>query len=311
MKHLRFSRQSLPRCLLPLGLPALFGCSLLVDVDAPQCSTDTDCQNRGAAFAGSVCVEHACQQCSLDTDCQNLGAAFTGTVCVEHTCQLGPKWSCADQTTTAAGTQAAIQAPLTTYSIFDYSPMAGIRVSLCAKIDLMCMIPLHQFDTDETGTALIDLPQGFDGYYQLESDKIEPLLFFRHYPVNDGESIGSVALSPKGALQSLATQLGQTVQSDRGLAVVRILDCQQQAAAGVTVDFVGDMSGTRPYYTTDGQVSSVAQSTDSVAAIAGVFNANRGTLGYKFKIGAKAIAQTEIMVREGYLSFEVVQVGQF
>ncbi len=33
----------------------LAGCSVIVDANRPQCSTDADCANRGAEFAGSVC----------------------------------------------------------------------------------------------------------------------------------------------------------------------------------------------------------------------------------------------------------------
>src|SRR4051794_10361248 len=39
----------------------LAGCSVIVDANRQQCSTDADCTNRGPEFAGSVCKAGACE----------------------------------------------------------------------------------------------------------------------------------------------------------------------------------------------------------------------------------------------------------
>lgn len=61
------------------GFGASGGCSALVDTDADQCSVASDCEARGAAFAGSQCVEGVCVSpggsgCSTNQEClQSLG----------------------------------------------------------------------------------------------------------------------------------------------------------------------------------------------------------------------------------------------
>ena len=154
----------------------------------------------------------------------------------------------------------------------------------------------------------MNLPQSFDGYLKLESDAVEPMLFFPRFPIKEGDAAQMVFLSPKGAKQSLATQLGDVVDNTRGLAVVLLYDCQQVAAAGAHVELLGAVAGSHLYYSFEGAPSPTATVMDRTGMV-GVLNAVPGTLGIKFKNGDKTVAQTSLLVREGYMSYRAVYVG--
>ncbi len=281
MKHLAIYRRCLSRCFALLALPAVLGCSLLVEAERKVCSTDLDCQNRGPEFAASLCVDSYCR-----TD---------------------PKWACAELPATTQ-TQSAVQASITVMNMVDFAGLAGVHISLCGTLDLQCLTPLAESDTDATGVALVNVPQSFGGYAMVESTAIEPYLFFPNFPVEDGNSLGTVVVSPKGGLQSLASQLGDIVMSGRGLIVAQVLDCQQQYMVGASVEWVGNMTGSHPYYALNGIPSGTATVTDSTG-VAGLLNALPGTMGVTAKFGGRTVGQVSVLVRDGYVSFRAIQLG--
>ncbi|HMA95501.1 MAG TPA: hypothetical protein VKP30_22585, partial [Polyangiaceae bacterium] len=193
-------------------------------------------------------------------------------------------------------------------SIFDFGPMPGVHGTVCGNLDLACLAPLGQGDSDASGNLVLDLPQAFTGYIKLESDAVEPMLFFPRLPIKEGDAAQMVFLSPKGAKQSLATQLGDVVDNTRGLAVFLLYDCLQVAAAGVSVELLGATAGSHLYYAFNGTPSTTATTMDDTGMV-GILNAIPGTLGIRFKRGDKTIAQTSVLVREGYMSYRAVYVG--
>ncbi len=76
-----------------LTVAACASCSLTVDADRQQCTTDRDCVRHGAAFAGSTCLQGLCQPASIESSCDagrecSDAAAIKLDGCVGTGCRL-------------------------------------------------------------------------------------------------------------------------------------------------------------------------------------------------------------------------------
>jgi hypothetical protein len=279
MKQLRFSLQCLGLALL--CLQAHVGCSLIVDADTKQCSTDKDCKERGVGFAGGVCIKSICQR--------------------------DPQWACVENVSTTSA-QASLNATFSVLSMISFGPMPGVHGAVCGNLDLACQRPLGEADSDADGNLTLPLPQSFSGYIKLESEGTEPMLFFPRLPIKNGDEPQLVFLSPKGAMKDLAGLLGDNVDETRGFAVMLFSDCQEKFAAGITMEIMGATAGSHLYYSFNGSPSSTATSTDETGMV-GVLNAIPGTLGVRFKRGEETLTETSVLVRQGYMSYRAVFAG--
>ncbi len=282
MKHLRRLQRMLAYCCGFSVLPVFLSCSLLIEKERQQCVTDKDCEAYGPEFAGGIC---------LDT-----------------VCSPDPKWACAENPEIPEP-QGAIDSTLTIMNVVDFQLVPDIHVRLCGTLDLSCRNPLGEGISGPSGQVLFRVPEGFGGYLVLEGDAIEPVLYFPSLPIKEGEALGYAYVNPAGALEDLATQLGDVVQPGRGLAVVQIFDCQQAPAVGVTVEFDGDLTGALPYYALQGIPSPNATFVDDTG-VAGLLNAPTGALGVNVKLGTRTIGSFSMLIRDGYVSFAVLQLGK-
>ncbi|HEY5955221.1 MAG TPA: hypothetical protein VIV60_01660, partial [Polyangiaceae bacterium] len=105
----------------------------------------------------------------------------------------------------------------------------------------------------------------------------------------------------------------------RGVAIVQIQDCLQrntldfatmQFATGVSVEWLGNTTGSHPYYAVKGIPTGLenAKVTDSTG-MAGLLNALPGTAGIRIKFGTRSVAEVSMIVREGRISYSVVNLG--
>jgi hypothetical protein len=200
-----------------------------------------------------------------------------------------------------------------------FSGLADVKVTLCGMLDLQCDKPLDVANTDATGVAKLNIPRNYNGYVMVESDAIEPYLFFPKLPIAEGKSMGIAIVSPKGGIQGLASQLGDVAMSGRGVAIVQLQDCLQentldfatmQFATGVSVEWLGNTTGSHPYYSVNGIPTGFENSnvTDDTG-MAGILNALPGTAGIRIKFGTRSVADVSMIVREGYISYGVVNLG--
>lgn len=292
MNHRAIHRRYLSRTLTALVVPAFLGCSLTVDADRKVCSTDLDCQNRGPAFAASLCVNSYCE--------------------------VDPRWACAKPSPEMAS-QPAVSATMMVMDMTSFTGLADVKVSLCGTLDLQCATPLAVAHTDATGVAPVSVPQSYNGYVLIEHEAIEPYLFFPSFPIEEGKSMGIAIVSPKGGIQALAGQLSDVVMNGRGVAIVQIQDCLQpntldfatmQFATDVSVEWLGNITGSHPYYSVNGIPTGLenAKVTDSTG-MAGLLNALPGTQGIRIKFGTRSVAEVSMIVREGHISYGVVNLG--
>ena len=104
-------------------------CSVVVDADRSQCSSDADCARRGPEFAGAVCIDSLCAS--------------------------DPTWSCLGRPRSPANSDAGpFDVELTLIDLVTREPLAGVLGALCRKLDVECRVPLGDvIATNDAGQA--------------------------------------------------------------------------------------------------------------------------------------------------------------
>jgi hypothetical protein len=271
--HLHLTRAHLGRLgLLGLTLACLsgaLGCSLVVDAQREQCSTNLDCQIRGPAFAEAMCVENLCQ-----TD---------------------PTWACADSAETLE--QQAVEAPLSVVNLLNGAAYAGVHATLYSALDFDLETPLDTADTDAEGKATLSVPAGLDVFVALEAEGvIENGLFYPPPPITAESGFGQLYAGPPGASGGLINLIGAVPQAGRGIALTVIRDCVGTGGPGATIVYTGETQGSTPFYSFNGIASSSARALDATGQ-AGIVNLRPGVVGVEVRSGDKLVSTTSVLVR--------------
>jgi len=264
------SAQRLGRLALTLAsLSGALGCSLVVDAQREQCSTDLDCQLRGPTFAEAMCVENLCQ-----TD---------------------PTWACADSVQT--GEQQAVEAPLTVVNLLNGTPFAGVHATLYSALDFNLDTPLDAADTDAQGKATLSVPAGGEVFVALEGEGvIESGLFYPPPPITAETGFGQLYAGTPGASGGLIGLIGAVPQAGRGIALTVIRDCVGSGGAGATIVYTGETQGSTPFYSLNGIASSSARALDA-SGQAGIVNLRPGVVGVEIRSGDTLVSTTSVLVR--------------
>ena len=229
-------------------------CSLVVDSDRVQCTTDEDCEGRGEAFAGSTCVD---------------------SVCVEEA-----RWACLDEPAQPPLTTGMFQAPFIVQHLVTQQPLAGVHARLCRRIDVTCAAPLGaDLVTDASGQVTFSVPGGFDGYVAFDGPDIIHGLFFFNPPVATDLPQAMISIGSTEVIALLALQAGAVQEPDRGVVLLGARDCTGAPAAGVTFMVSGSDPQAVPFYSEQGLPSGTAQQTD-VAGYGGLLNAAAGSVTF-------------------------------
>ncbi|HEV8548887.1 MAG TPA: hypothetical protein VGQ57_07665 [Polyangiaceae bacterium] len=230
------------------------GCSLVVDSDRVQCTTDADCEARGAAFAGATCSNSVCVQDAL--------------------------WSCLDQPAQPPLTTGMFQAPFIVQHLVTQQPLPGVHARLCRRIDVTCASPLgDDLVTDASGQVTFSVPGGFDGYVAFDGPDIIHGLFFFNPPVAADLPQAMISIGSTEVIALLALQAGATQEPDRGVVLLGARDCTGAPAAGITFAVSGSDPAAIPFYSEQGLPSGTAQQTDS-AGYGGLLNAAAGSVTF-------------------------------
>jgi hypothetical protein len=221
-------------------------CSLMVDADKEQCTSNADCQNLGKEFAGSVC----------DKD---------NAVCVADTdTKTDPAWACLDEAASSneAGSETVtISIPLV--DVITKTPMPGIKGQLHPKIDSDLAKPLGEpVVSNADGIIEFTVKSGFDGFVALSSDEIAPSLYFINPPATANSTVDTVRLASMEMASALVTQVGSSVDPNRGFIILTAKDCQGKAAEGVSYSSLETDDHTQVFYSVDGLVTVKTSATD-------------------------------------------------
>jgi hypothetical protein len=267
--------------LLCLGLlsAASSACSLVVDSDRVQCKTPGDCAARGAS---------------------------AGSVCIESICQPDPTWSCLDQPNTDAVASPTVHVVFTGADLLSQKPLPGIRLTLCAKLDADCVMPIAQYQSDQAGQLNVEMPAGFDGYFQTEGDGIYPTLFF---PPNTRKqrAPSTLPMVPVSFFGTMFSGIGGAISADRTVIMTTALDCLGRPAAGMVLSSPQADDRTVTYFLQGGLPSRTALTTDQDGA-GGFVNVKAGGAVVTSTMAAsnRQVGTVAVQTRPGHLTMVLV-----
>jgi hypothetical protein len=228
------------RLILPLGVTALAyglsggllaGCSLLINVDGKQCTTNEQCETLGAEFAGAECVSNVCVVKS--------GSGGSGG---------GPS------DTIVCDPQETSKEPAVKYS---FAPIYVVgsepdedtpfQISACLPADLDCAKPVFgPVDVNAGEPKDFFVPPGFQGYFYIKNpNTVDGLVFMGHPIVQD--TVGwNVTIPTPQLVQGFGLATGETINPDLGLIISVARDCEAMPIQGVK--FANSKEGLQFYF---------------------------------------------------------------
>jgi len=228
----------------------------------------------------SVVVESNRTQCSTNADCTARGAEFAGSVCVDSFCRAPTNWACLDLPPPMAAPQDQFQVSFVVRDTVTQMPKPGLRARLCRKLDVECSNAVSESATvDEQGNVSFQVAAGFDGYARFDGGDLLPGIFFFNPPVSRDTLNIPITLSASTTASALAALTGVALDSGRGVVLLSVLDCTGTPASGITLSSNFADPRARIFYAQEGLPSSMATMTDS-SGYGGVVNASPGTVTF-------------------------------
>ena len=272
------------RCLFSICLAAVSvagsACSLTVESDRVQCKTDTDCSARGAAYAGYVCSDSLCEP--------------------------DPTWACLDEKSTDTAPSGTVHVVLTTQDLLSQKPILGVQLTLCAKLDANCQLPIAQYQSDQAGQISVEMPAGFDGYFQTQGDGLYPMLFFPP-STRTQRAPGTLPMVANSFFGTMFSGVGGPVSADRTVVMTTALDCRGKPAAGLTLSSAQADDHTVGYVIQGGLPSRTAATTDDSGA-GGFVNIPPGNAVITSTMAANSrlVGTVAVQTRPGYITMVLV-----
>lgn len=270
--------------LLCLGIcGATSACSLYVDADRVQCKTDAECSERGPAFAGSTCRNSLCQPIIDET------------------------WTCLDQPASGDTSSATVHVNLNVVDLLSEKPLAALSLTLCAKLDANCSFPIAQYQSNDAGQIDVEMPSGFDGYFQAVGTGIYPTLIF---PPNTSKqrAPSTLPIVPASFFGTMFRGLGVTsIGDERSVILTTALDCLGRPAPGMILDGKPTDDNTVSYVLQGGLPSPTAPTTDDTGS-GGFVNIKAGSAVITSTIAAsnRLAGTVGVQTRTGYLTMVLV-----
>jgi hypothetical protein len=258
----------------------LASCSLVVETDTPQCNIDDDCAARGPGFSGAVCERNVCVLPASPADGNSLectAAVDSGLDTVEY--------SFAIQLPTGAG--AGVETPF--------------RVQACHQLDLECKQPVAgPFDVVAGTVYDFPVPHGFSGFFQIESERMLPALYFVPRPVVTDTVGWSPTVISQEVLAQLAAAAGASLDPESGIVIASIRDCDGVPIEGAIVT-ASEQRAIRYYIVNNLPVLSATET--SAQGAVGFANAPATTIALQgVTKSGKTLAPVSIRVQAGSLS---------
>ena len=252
----------------------------------------------------SLWVDTGRQQCSKDSDCTGRGAAFANSTCVESLCTLPTKWSCLGSVTWPSAGTGTVTATLNLKDIITNDAIPGVSGRLCRKLDVACATPLVSgLLSDAQGKLVVDAPAGFDGYVELQSTNAIPGMYFFYPPLAASREIPFVPILPLAELTAFAQVIGSDLVPDRGQILAGAYDCFRNPAEGVTFSSLDADEWSTPFYMIKEMPSITATATDS-SGYGGILNFPPGSVGFSGQLATGAVIGTEsLLVRANQITY--------
>jgi len=254
-----------------------------------------------SAGSCSLLVEPNRQQCTTDIDCQTLGAA--DAVCVDSVCQANPMWSCVGEVTWPQPEPRKMSITFRVGDLVTEEPTAGVTARLCHKLDFGCNQPISSILTgDAAGNLTLQLESGFDGYVELNAPgRMKGIYFF--YPPVDGDREIPLPVLRAEDLTLFAGLAGRPLVPGRGHVMLGAYDCQRRAAEGISLTVAEADDKTSAFYLVKKVPSITATATDS-SGRGGIINVKAGSVSVTGTLpDARSIATVGVFVRPDTITY--------
>jgi hypothetical protein len=297
---------------------ALASCSLVLDANAPQCSTTDDCVARGAPFASTTCVDSRCVSAPPITALSDADAAAPAAQE-----DLSDPWRCAGHVTWPEQAPDPLVDTETFANFANGQAIAGLSVDVCRRPDVECVSPLATVVTNAMGEASLPITNGFAGYLQLKTPPasfpgLMPTILPYIYPAGVDRSMKnqlcggcvpvtiattSVLVASKSNVAALVAVASATLEPSRGLILAYVGDCDNQIAKGVQLEVEQADERSSRYYFQDGLPNTAAKETTE-GGLAGFVNVPPGVVSITSKLAStgQVIGTRTVLVRAGTLT---------
>lgn len=186
------------------------------------------------------------------------------------------------------------------------APLSNVVARVCQAADIACATPLGESrGLSPEGLLTVDVPQGFAGFLEIESDGHLPTVFQLRQPVLR-PTVDTQVLQPipSAAVVMLTSLLNVELVPELGIVSVAVVDCQGVRAPGAT--FTNNLGG-RSFYFADGVPDVMASATD-ISGLGGFVNVPIRLAEFSAELATdrRLIGTRRVLPRAGWLS--VVQV---
>lgn len=232
-------------------------CGGLADWQAKDCAScvlEKCCTQARACADDDICSERqlcyrACTYPTCSIDCELAFAANTllpqqgetiatfdkcTNVACNAECAYGAQWGCVGKFAWPEPTGGTVKLTFDAFHFLSGAPFEGANIKVCAGNDITCAegIDKQVHTTDAKGVAAIDLPSGFDGYFEITSPDAMSTLIFIAWPITSDQHY-SVGLDPYEVYTNLVQQGGGMAKDDLGALFVFTYDCLLRPAPNV------------------------------------------------------------------------------
>lgn len=254
-----------------------------------------------ATSACSVYVDGGREQCKKDIDCEALG--YAGYLCQESMCKapIDQTWACLDKPAASETVTGTVHVGVSFVDLLSTKALTGVVLSLCNKLDGDCILPIKTYQSAE-GPVDIEMPAGFDGYFQASGAGIYPTLIFPP-STRRQRAPNTIPLVPASFYPTMVRGSGATVAEDRSMVITTALDCLGRPAAGLSLSSPQADDATVSYVLAGGMPSRVLTVTDDSGG-GGFVNIPAGGALIKSTLAAngRPVGTAGVQTRPGYVS---------
>lgn len=293
-------REWLRFCLVGIASTVPLGCSVLIDVDSPQCDVDADCAD---LMLGGRCERHVCvvdaaactgEDCDTPSDPTNLACGSdvecggAAPVCMHGSCvpsTIAERFMCEEPE--PSDPPQTVSYGFRVVEFVSQAPPGNVVARACRNNDVQCDSPVATFtDAEGTGMVQLQLPYGFTGYFDVTSDALHALSYLTK-PINQDTQDRDLQVASSSTLDVLASVAGYPFEPDKGVVLIEAFDCSRSPAGGV--HFVESKGTSHPFYFVNHLPNAEAQETvydaENDVADGGFLNIDPGFITFSASFG--------------------------
>ena len=282
-------------CLFLVATFAAVGCSVFIDVSEEQCSSQDDCDRRGATFAGRMCLDRVCRFPA--TSERDAGGDVDAP--------LDEAFACMKKNKPTADPSVKVKFGVPLYSILSNEPAPGVGAKVCSRPDQGCAAPLESTSTKADGLLTANASVGFEGFFEINDPQYTKTLFMLNPPLAKDVRLPATPLVVDFLVQSYARMLlGAPNEADLGYMLIRATDCKLAYLKGMTVELSVMHAKTKRFFVTENTPRVDIVATTEEGAM-GFFNVPTGSVVVTLNEQAtgRRLGSSSVIVRAGWLSY--------